>query len=149
MNALARIWDGFHEKRLIRTILPYTLVSPERAQNLCCLARLLNRERIHGDFLECGVCNGGTAAILACFASRSRMSRTVWLFDSFQGMPETTPEDGDAYDGHTAEDHIGKEVGDPARVKEVLQMVGADLSRVRIIPGWFQETFRSVSTSVS
>lgn len=149
MNALARIWDLFHEKRLIRTILPYTLVSPERAQNLCRLARRLDREGIHGDFIECGVCNGGTAAILACFASRSRMSRTAWLFDSFQGMPKTTPEDGDACDGHTAEDHIGKEVGDPARVKEVLNMVGANLSRVRIIPGWFQDTFPSVSTTVS
>src|SRR5262245_37392394 len=132
MNALTRIWDAIHEKRLIRTILPYTMVSPERAQNLCRLTRRLDRERIHGDVIACGVYNGGTAAVLARFASRSRMSRTAWLFDSFQGMPETTPEDGVAYDGHTAEDHIGKEVGDPARVREVLHMVGADLSRVRI-----------------
>ena len=49
--------------------------------------------------VECGVYNGGTAAILAHFGSHSKHDRTVWLFDSFQGMPQASAEDGeDAWD---------------------------------------------------
>jgi hypothetical protein len=66
----------------------------------------------------------------------------IWLLDSFQGMPETTPEDGDA-----AKAHVGKVVGDPARVQKVLGDVGANMNRVHIVPGWFQDTFPSVSAS--
>ena len=64
--------------------------------------------------------------------------------DSFEGMPITTPEDGDA-----AKADIGKEVGDIERVKRVLGRIGADMNRVRIVPGWFQDTFPSVSASRS
>ena len=90
--------------------------------------------------MECGVCNGGTGALLAHFATRSRFNRTVWLLDSFQGMPETTVEDGDV-----AKAHVGKEVGDIVRVNEALKRVNADMSRVRIVGGWFQDTFPSVA----
>ena len=145
MSPLVRIWDEFQDKRLIRTVLPYTLVSPPRIRNLCCLARRIEREQIPGDVIECGVCNGGTAAVLARFATHSRLTRTVWLLDSFQGMPEVTPEDGVGVGEDPAEAHVGKEVGDQKRVHDVLRSVRADLSRVRIVSGWFQDTFPSVT----
>ena len=74
------------------------------------------------------------------------MHRRIWLLDSFEGMPKVTPEDGIGFDGHPAESHVGKEVGDPARVEEVLKKVGTKMKRVRILPGWFQDTFSSVTT---
>ncbi len=95
--------------------------------------------------MECGVCNGGTAAILGRFATNSRLDRTVWLFDSFQGMPTTGTEDAPGIGGESAEDHVGKEIGDVACVREVLLKVGANMSRVRIVPGWFQDTFPTVA----
>lgn len=146
MNALARIWDRFQEKRLTRTVQPYTLVSPERIQNLYRLARRIEIEKIPGDVIECGVCNGGTAAVLARLASRSRLNRTVWLMDSFQGMPEVSELDRIGADGHTAESHVGKEVGNPERVREVLRKAGVNFKRVQIVAGWFQNTFPSVTT---
>lgn len=146
MNALARIWDRFEEKRLTRTVQPYTLVSPERVQSLYRLARRIEIEKIPGDVIECGVCNGGTAAVLARLASRSRLNRTVWLMDSFQGMPEVSELDGIGADGHTAKSHVGKEVGNPERVREVLRKAGVNFKRVQIVAGWFQNTFPSVTT---
>jgi O-methyltransferase len=142
MNAITRRWDRFVEKRLTNLILPDTLVGPERVHNLYLLARRIEEENIPGDVIECGVCNGGTAALLARYSTRSRLGRTMWLLDSFEGMPLTTAEDGEA-----AKAHIGKEVGNIERVKRALARVGADMSRVRIVPGWFQETFPSVSAS--
>ena len=142
MGAISQLWNQFLERRLTKLVLPYTLVGPERIHNLYVLAKRIEKEKIPGDVIECGVCNGGTAALLARIATRSRLNRTIWLLDSFQGMPETTPEDGDA-----AKAYIGKEVGDIAYVKQVLGSVGADMSRVRIVPGWFQVTFPSISAS--
>ena len=147
MDSIRGLWNEFSEKRLLKKVLPYTLVGPEAVRNLCALARRVDEESIPGDVIECGVCNGGTAAVLARFATRSAFNRVVWLLDSFEGMPETTAEDAASpFDG-PAEAHIGKEKGDPNRVKEVLRTVGADMKRVRIIPGWFQDTFPSVQSS--
>jgi len=149
MTRLLELWDRFQQKRIVNIVRPFTLVGPERMQNLFRLARRIERERVPGDVIECGVCNGGTAAILASSATHSPLDRTVWLLDSFQGMPQTTSQDGAGVDGHAAEEHIGKEVGDLARVKEVLRLIRAEMSRVRIVPGWFQETFPSVSGAIS
>jgi O-methyltransferase len=142
MGAITQRWHRFLERRVTKLILSDTLVGPERVHNLYALAKRIEKESIPGDVIECGVCNGGTAALLARFSTRSRLDRTTWLLDSFQGMPETTPEDGDA-----AKAHIGKEVGDIGRVERALGRVGADMNRVRIVPGWFQDTFPSVSAS--
>jgi len=113
------------------------------------LADRIEEESVQGDVLECGVCNGGTAALLARTATHSKWNRTVWLLDSFQGMPEVTiedGEDGDGYGGDSAKAHVGKEVGTQASVRKVLARVGANMERVRIVPGWFQDTFPQVDT---
>src|SRR5260221_8480383 len=142
MSYITQRWNRFLETRITKLVVPDTLVGPERLHNLYVLAKRVEKENIPGDVIECGVCNGGTAALLARFATRSRLNRTMWLLDSFQGMPVTTAEDGEA-----AKAHIGKEVGDIERVRGVLMRIGADMSRVRILPGWFQDTFSAVSAS--
>jgi O-methyltransferase len=138
MSALARIWDEFQEKRVTKSILPYTLVSPERIHNLYVLARRIEDEKIPGDVIECGVYKGGTAAILARTATRSKMGRTVWLFDSFQGMPPTTD-----IDGNEAKEWVGRLATNPDEVKTVLERAGAELSRVRIVPGFYEDTLQT------
>jgi O-methyltransferase len=139
MNALVRVWGQFREKRLIQAVRPYTLVSPDRIHNLYVLAKRIEEEGIPGDVVECGVYNGGTAAILARAATRSTMNRTVWLFDSFQGMPPTTEVDGDA-----AKEWVGKLAASPEKVREVLKLTGAKLDRVRIVEGLFEESFKGI-----
>src|SRR5438552_18758980 len=80
-------------RRLIRTVLPYTMVKYPRLKNLYRLSVAVNRAGVPGDVVECGVCNGGTAAILASVALRSALPRRLWLFDSFQGLPAPTEQD--------------------------------------------------------
>jgi len=145
MTSLSQIWDKFQLKRVTKSVLPYTLISLERIESLYRLARRIETENIPGDVVECGVCNGGSAAILARTATHSRLQRTVWLFDSFQGMPEVTEHDGMSAGGRSAQSHVGQEVGDVARVNEVLRRVRADTTSVRIVAGWFQDTFPNVA----
>ncbi|ACB49864.1 unknown [Crocosphaera subtropica ATCC 51142] len=129
-----------HFQYLQSQVKPFTLVGTERMQSLYNLSQRIEIEKIPGDVIECGVCNGGTAAILAHFATRSfNYNRTVWLFDSFAGMPKTTEEDEEE-----AKKYIGKDVGDFNNVLTILNLVNSDMTKVKIIEGWFENTFPKV-----
>jgi O-methyltransferase len=47
--------------------------------------------RLDGDVVECGVYRGGTALLESMVIASAGQARRLHLFDSFQGMPETTP----------------------------------------------------------
>lgn len=124
-------------------VKPYTMASEERIHLLATLAGRVEKEHIPGDMVECGVCNGGSAAILAYFAKAH--NRKIWLFDSFEGLPPITKEDTDSVDGTSSESCVGQCCGRIETVKEILGLVGADMNRVRIVKGWFLDTFPLVS----
>ena len=139
LTSVVSWWNQFVEQRLTKRVLTHTLVRPERIHNLYVLAKRIEMDRIPGDVVECGVYKGGTAAILARSATRSKMGRTVWLFDSFQGMPNTTTADGEA-----AKEWVGKLAASPEQVANLLKHCGAKMNRVRIVPGLFDETFGKI-----
>lgn len=127
------------EKRLIKAVSPFTMVAQTRVHNLYVLAQRVEQENTPGDVVECGVYQGGTAAILARIATRSKLPRTVWLFDSFEGMPPTTP-----VDGAQAAHWVGKLATTEEQVMKVVRLGGADIRKVRIVRGLFQDSFQSV-----
>lgn len=52
------------------------------------------REKVPGDFVECGVMSGGHPAIAAyVFRKWGVTDRKIHLFDSFEGIPKAGPED--------------------------------------------------------
>jgi O-methyltransferase len=95
-------------------------------------------EDIPGDIVECGVCNGGSAAVLAQLLKKS-FDRQLWLFDSFQGLPVPV-----AADGPSAPEVVGRLVGSEDTVRRVLKQTGVPMERVHIAAGWFHETFLHV-----
>ena len=68
---------------------PRTLVSPESCYVLRTL--LLQCLNVRGDIWECGVYKGGTAAMIASLLRNSVSKKKLFLFDTFEGMPETDP----------------------------------------------------------
>jgi O-methyltransferase len=90
---------------------------------------------IPGDFVECGVYNGGSAAAVAC-AFRDT-SRAAWLYDSFEGLPEST-----ARDGEEAKKWTGGCHGSVEAVFEAMALADFPRERCVIRKGWFQETFK-------
>ena len=66
---------------------PRTLVSADRCYVLYTL--LLQALHVPGDIWECGVYKGGTAAMLAALLADRGRPRRLFLFDTFEGMPET------------------------------------------------------------
>lgn len=130
-----------------KLILPYTGVSPVRVHALHLLAQQIEEKGIPGDVVECGVWNGGSAALLAATATRSQFKRTVWLLDSFEGFPACTEKDGVSLrDNLVAKEFTGKIVGNIQEVKDVLTLVGADTDQVKILPGWFKDTLPRVTS---
>src|SRR5438128_1147504 len=78
-------------ERLIRKVSAFTMASPAKLESLIRLSEQIATNGIAGDFVECGVYKGGSAAVLA---SHMPPSAKLWLYDSFCGMPQTTPRDG-------------------------------------------------------
>ena len=93
---------------LVSTVQPYTMATPERIKLVIELCERANAEKIPGDFVECGCCNGGLSAVLAYYGDR----RKTWLFDSFQGLPSCGPNDKPSANGNAAESEVGKAVGE-------------------------------------
>ena len=131
--------DSFRMMRLVYKVRGYTAVFVPRLVALYKLSEEINQRSMPGDIVECGVYNGGSAAIMASLCEKSPVSRNVWLFDSFEGLPKPTDEDGaeaPAYEGWCH--------GDLSKVREVLRKLHIPESRVHIVKGWFQDTFPKV-----
>jgi len=101
-------------------------------------AEILGEEKIQGAVVECGVLDGGTAALMA-YATR-QLSRPVHLFDAWEGLPETVEKDGEG-----SEKWVGQVVGSPKRVAEIMSKMSISPERIKIHHGWFEDTFRDVT----
>ena len=72
---------------------PYTMTSAERMYALWEATRYVLRRNIPGALVECGVWRGGSAMTMAHVVRDS--PRELWLYDTFEGMPEPATGDRD------------------------------------------------------
>jgi len=127
-------------------VKPYTLVSFERLYNVHMLSRLIEENSMKGAFVECGVWKGGCVAIMAHVAKKAGSNRKIWLFDSFEGLPEPTKKDGiEAKIFASKKDSgklksIKKVVASISDVNEILSKLKIDRKNIVIRKGWFQDT---------
>jgi O-methyltransferase len=114
----------------------YTLLSYPRLAALYDLAR----DVPPGAFVECGVYNGGSAGMIAS----ADPSRDLWLFDSWQGLPEPGEIDVSAT-GYRREK--GWDRGSEALVRELLvHKLGFRSDRLHLVRGWFEDTLAVTDT---
>ena len=90
-----RDYFNFEKYSLFRKISPFTKVPYLRLSNTYELSKLVEKKKIKGAFVECGAWKGGCSAIMAFIAEKAKSNRKIWLFDSFEGMPEATSIDGE------------------------------------------------------
>ncbi len=78
-------------KNILSIIRAYTLLSEARLFSLYSLAKQICVEDLPGNFVECGTCKGGSAALIAFVIKHySRRPRVLYAFDTFEGMPAPT-----------------------------------------------------------
>lgn len=121
-------WHADAFDRYFATASPSTLVSRDRCY---VLERLLKHTlNISGEVVECGVYKGGTAAMLAQILAEANSEKKLYLFDTFQGMPETDEEK----DWHRKGDFAD------TSLESVKQFVGHP-DRCIYKPGFIPDTF--------
>ena len=117
-----------------------TMISRIRLEDLQCCVEQILRDDIPGDFIETGVWRGGASILMrAVLEAWDESVRTVWLADSFQGLPPWDPGQYPA-DGHL--DLSGCEVlAVPLeQVQANFRKYGLLDERVRFLKGWFRDT---------
>lgn len=82
---LSDLPEQFYE--LCSRVRPFTMTSVERLYALYEAVRYIATAGIDGDILECGVWRGGSSMMAALTLSEFDLSRTIWLYDTFEGMP--------------------------------------------------------------
>ena len=79
---------------IIETVQPYTMTSPERLYALISAVDYMIEQKIEGDLVECGVWRGGSMLAAALRLQQKKAAeRDLWLFDTYEGMPEPTEND--------------------------------------------------------
>ena len=79
---------------IIRLAKPLTMTGVERLHALVQAVRYIVRAEVPGDLVECGVWKGGSMVAAAhTLLEMGADDRALWLYDTFQGMPEPTDAD--------------------------------------------------------
>ena len=116
---------------------PMTMIGRPRLDNVeACLKQIL-AEDIPGDCMETGVWRGGcTIFMRGLLKAYGVTDRTVWVADSFQGVPEPTmPQD----EGLNL--HLDTKLAVPLEtVQENFRRYDLLDEQVKFLPGWFEET---------
>jgi O-methyltransferase len=117
-----------------------TMVGLKRLDNLeVCITNVL-RQGVPGDLIETGVWRGGASIFMrAVLKAYGDTQRTVWLADSFQGLPKPDPEEYPA----DAKDQSWKNAALAIPVEEVeANFRKYDLldDQVQFLVGWFRDT---------
>jgi O-methyltransferase len=116
-----------------------TMIGLDRLDNIeRCISTLI-ADGIPGDLIETGVWRGGAVIFMrAVLATFSDTTRTVWVADSFEGLPSPDP----AYPIDAGDLHHTQ-----TRLAVSLQEVRANFDRyglldeqVRFLKGWFKDT---------
>jgi O-methyltransferase len=127
--------ESIRRRWLFQRVHGYTLVSHERLNALCNIIRTLERDRIDGAIVECGVYRGGASALMA---HEARGRRDVVLFDSFEGLPPPGDRDGNLA---RTQYEPGWCAGSEQDVRKIFQRLGCLTPKVRLVKGWFDKTF--------
>jgi O-methyltransferase len=92
------------ELEIIAKVKPFTATSVERIVSIVNVVNYLSKNKIEGDFVECGVWRGGSMmAAMLTLLKLGDTSRHFYLYDTYEGM--TPPTDKDiTHDGNLAAD---------------------------------------------
>ena len=118
----------------------YTMIGMKRLNNLrFCIEKVLEQD-IPGDFIEAGAWRGGaTIYMRAILKSHQVTDRTVWVADSFEGLPspdaENYPVDENAKLHEYEELAVSVE-----QVQSNFDRYGLLDNQVQFLKGWFKDT---------
>jgi hypothetical protein len=139
----------FHDDKANQGLFGYTMIGLARLNNIQTCIEDVIRNRIEGDLIETGVWRGGATIFMRAVLKAYGVSdRTVWVADSFEGLPTLTGKDT-TYKDDTSVDVTSLNDGGPMRlalavslerVKENFTKFDLLDNQVRFLKGWFRDT---------
>lgn len=125
----------------------YSMTSPERMYSLHKAVEYLVRAGVPGDIVETGVWRGGSSMMSALtLESLGDRQRTLWLYDTFEGMPEPTEFDY-SIEGESAQElfeEIPNWLAAPIEVVRANMLsTGISADRLKLIAGKVEDTIPS------
>lgn len=75
------------KKDVIYKCSPYTVTHVHAQLDLINAVEEIVKKDLPGDFVECGVFMGGSCMLIAEVLNHYNINRTIWLFDTFSGVP--------------------------------------------------------------
>jgi O-methyltransferase len=84
---------------------PFTMTSRERMFALWQATRYVVDAKVPGDLVECGVWRGGSSMLAALTLLESGAPRPLWLYDTYEGMPQPSARDRQ-WDGQSATERL-------------------------------------------
>lgn len=125
----------------------HTMIGLLRLQNLKEMTELVLQEGVPGDFIETGVWRGGACILMrAILAVHGITNRTVYVADSFCGLPPPTPELYPADAGSVFHTYNPLQVS-RAEVEEAFKLYDLLDERVAFVEGWFKDTLSKIPTN--
>lgn len=141
---------------LYREVAPFTMTSPERVIALRDALVYVCDRGLSGDIVECGVWRGGSMMVVAKQLQRRGETRTLHLFDTFEGMSEPGEHDV-AYSGRSAAEQLAstarKEgasvwcIAGEDDVRQNLASTGYPASHIRLVRGKVEDTLPAAAPS--
>jgi hypothetical protein len=124
-----------------RTELLADLIGTSVSEALYLIQHLHQSLRLEGDVCEFGVAQGATSALMANEIRETEKS--LWLFDSFQGLPRPGEKDqliDDIFDLKSMEEYEGEMACPSSMVEARLRAISFPVERVKVIAGFIEET---------
>lgn len=138
------------ELETYRAVAPYTMTDKYRVLTLIHAVRYIERCHIEGDIVECGVWKGGSMMTVArTLQLLGTTARTLYLFDTYEGMPRPTkhdvgPDDFDAGAEYERQMSSGPDGGwhrvSLDEVKRNLMHTGYPEHHLRFVKGKVEDT---------
>lgn len=105
----------------------------------------LKRRNVYGDIVECGSWKGGSSALMYKKAKRIKYDCTIWIFDSFEGLPPPAPVEIDGAKAQGINQGMFDWVkADSKDVEKIFCEFKLFNEKVHIIKGWFNESIPKV-----
>src|SRR5262249_17536057 len=127
----------------------YTVTSRERLYALYKAVQYITDNRIPGDVVECGVWRGGSMKLVAqVLLARGDTSRTLFLYDTFEGMTEPNATLDVDFSGNPAVNDwteiqrrgVKWAYASVEEVHDVMEMSGYPMDKVKFVKGPVEDT---------